>query len=45
LIMACLINGLTLMAVPPEVKFIARGAVLIAAVWMDVKLTRAARAA
>jgi D-xylose transport system permease protein len=45
LIMACLINGLTLMAVPPVVKFIARGAVLIAAVWMDVKLTRAARAA
>jgi D-xylose transport system permease protein len=44
LIMACLINGLTLMAVAPVVKFIARGAVLIAAVWMDVKLTRAARA-
>lgn len=40
LIMACLINGLTLMAVPPEIKFIARGAVLIAAVWMDVKLSR-----
>jgi D-xylose transport system permease protein len=45
LIMACLINGLTLMAVLPEVKFIARGAVLIGAVWMDVRLTRAARAA
>jgi D-xylose transport system permease protein len=44
LIMACLINGLILMAVRPEVKFIARGAVLIAAVWMDVKLTRVARA-
>ncbi|MEQ1862842.1 MAG: ATPase [Chthoniobacteraceae bacterium] len=40
LIMACLINGLTLMAVPPEIKFIARGGVLIAAVWMDVKLAR-----
>ena len=40
LIMACLINGLTLLAVPPEIKFIARGAVLIAAVWMDVKLSR-----
>lgn len=40
LIMAALINGLTLMAVPPEIKFIARGAVLIAAVWMDVKLAR-----
>jgi D-xylose transport system permease protein len=45
LIMACLINGLTLLAVPPEDKFIARGAVLIAAVWMDVKLARAARVA
>ena len=40
LIMACLINGLTLMAVNPEIKYIARGAVLIAAVWMDVKLAR-----
>jgi D-xylose transport system permease protein len=40
LIMACLINGLTLLAVPPEIKYIARGAVLIAAVWMDVKLAR-----
>jgi D-xylose transport system permease protein len=40
LIMACLINGLTLLAVPPEIKFIARGAVLIAAVWMDVRLAR-----
>lgn len=40
LIMACLINGLTLMAVAPEIKYIARGAVLIAAVWMDVKLSR-----
>jgi D-xylose transport system permease protein len=40
LIMACLINGLTLLAVPPEIKFIARGAVLIAAVWMDVKLAK-----
>lgn len=44
LIMACLINGLTLMAVAPEVKFIARGAVLIAAVWMDVRLSRSASA-
>lgn len=40
LIMACLINGLTLMAVNPEIKYIARGAVLIAAVWMDVRLAR-----
>jgi D-xylose transport system permease protein len=46
LIMACLMNGLILMgSVESADKFIARGAVLIAAVWMDVKLTRAARAA
>lgn len=38
LIMATLLNGLTLMAVSPEVKFIARGVVLALAVWMDVKL-------
>jgi D-xylose transport system permease protein len=43
LIMACLINGLTLLAVKPEVKYIARGAVLILAVWMDVKLSRPER--
>ena len=40
LIMVALINGLTLMGVDPEVKFIARGAVLITAVWMDVRLGR-----
>jgi D-xylose transport system permease protein len=40
LIMACLINGMTLLAVEPENKFIARGAVLILAVWMDVRLAR-----
>jgi D-xylose transport system permease protein len=39
LMMATLLNGLTLLAVSPEVKFIARGVVLAAAVWMDVKLT------
>ena len=38
LIMATLLNGLTLMAVSPEVKFIARGIVLALAVWVDVKL-------
>ncbi len=38
LIMATLLNGLTLMAVSPEVKYIARGAVLALAVWVDVKL-------
>ena len=40
LIMACLLNGMTLLAVPPEQKFIARGLVLILAVWMDVRLAR-----
>ena len=40
LIMACLINGMTLLAVKPEAKFIARGLVLIAAVWMDVRMAR-----
>ncbi len=39
LIMASLLNGMTLMAVSPEVKFIARGVVLALAVWLDVKLS------
>ena len=38
LIMASLLNGMTLLAVSPEVKFIARGLVLALAVWVDVKL-------
>jgi D-xylose transport system permease protein len=38
LIMATLLNGMTLLAVAPEVKFIARGGVLVLAVWMDVRL-------
>ena len=38
LIMATLLNGMTLMAVSPEMKYIARGVVLALAVWMDVKL-------
>lgn len=38
LIMVTLLNGLTLMAVSPEVKYIARGVVLALAVWVDVKL-------
>ena len=38
LIMASLLNGMTLLAVSPEFKFIARGAVLSLAVWMDVRL-------
>jgi D-xylose transport system permease protein len=40
LIMACLLNGMTLLAVAPEFKFIARGVVLSVAVWMDVRLGR-----
>lgn len=40
LIMACLLNGMTLLAVQPEQKFIARGLVLILAVWMDVRLAK-----
>jgi D-xylose transport system permease protein len=38
LIMASLLNGMTLMAVDPADKYIARGVVLIFAVWMNVKL-------
>ncbi len=38
LIMATLLNGLTLMAVSPEIKYIARGVVLALAVWVDVRL-------
>ena len=40
LIMTALLNGMTLMAVEPEFKFIARGTVLALAVWLDVKLSR-----
>jgi D-xylose transport system permease protein len=40
LIMTALLNGMTLLAMSPEVKFIARGVVLTLAVWMDVKLRR-----
>ncbi|MEO7600249.1 MAG: ATPase [Opitutus sp.] len=40
LIMTALLNGMTLLAVSPELKFIARGLVLALAVWMDVKLSR-----
>jgi D-xylose transport system permease protein len=41
LIMATLLNGMTLMAVSPEYKLMVRGSVLLAAVWMDVRLGRA----
>ncbi|MCC6809198.1 MAG: ATPase [Deltaproteobacteria bacterium] len=40
LIMATLLNGMTLLAVPPELKLIARGSVLVLAVWLDVTLAR-----
>jgi len=43
LIMATLLNGMTLLAVSPELKFITRGLVLALAVWMDVRLTTSAR--
>ena len=41
LIMTMLLNGMTLLAVSPELKFIARGTVLALAVWMDVRFARA----
>ncbi len=37
LIMTALLNGMTLLAVAPESKFIARGVVLALAVWIDVR--------
>jgi D-xylose transport system permease protein len=40
LIMATLVNGMTLLALSPEMKCIARGTVLALAVWMDVRLSR-----
>lgn len=40
LIMAVLLNGMTLLAVSPEAKYIARGIVLGLAVWADVRLSR-----
>ncbi len=38
--MATLLNGMTLLAISPESKLIARGLVLSLAVWMDVRLSR-----
>lgn len=40
LIMASLINGMTLMAVSPEANQIARGLVLALAVWVDARLSK-----
>jgi D-xylose transport system permease protein len=39
-LMAVLLNGMTLLAFPPELKFIARGTVLALAVWLDVRTSR-----
>lgn len=39
-IIACLLNGMLLLGVQPEDKFIARGVVLTLAVWMDVRMSR-----
>lgn len=44
LIMASLLNGMTLMAVSPEMKYIARGVVLAAAVWLDLRMARGRQA-
>lgn len=40
LLMAMLLNGMTLLAVAPEFKFIVRGLVLALAVWGDVRMAR-----
>jgi len=45
LIMASLLNGMTLMAVSPEAKYIARGMVLVIAVWLDLRVARGGEAA
>jgi hypothetical protein len=39
-LLASLLNGMTLMAVSPEAKYIARGTVLALAVWLDLRLGR-----
>ena len=43
LIMATLLNGMTLLAVSPEIKYVTRGLVLALAVWLDTRLSRTAR--
>jgi D-xylose transport system permease protein len=40
LIMATLLNGMTLLAVAPELKLLVRGVVLVLAVWLDAWLAR-----
>jgi D-xylose transport system permease protein len=39
LLMATLLSGMALLAVPPEARFIARGLVLALAAWLDVRLS------
>lgn len=43
LIMATLLNGMTLLSVAPEVKLMVRGAVLVLAVWVDLRLGKTNR--
>lgn len=38
LIMATLLNGMTLLSVAPELKLLVRGSVLVMAVWVDLRL-------
>ncbi len=40
LLMASLLNGMSILAVAAEIRPVARGAVLALAVWMDVRLSR-----
>lgn len=40
LVMSVLLSGMTLLAVPPEARFIARGVVLTLAAWLDVRIGR-----
>lgn len=40
LLLACLLSGMSLLAVPPEARLIARGLTLGLAAWLDVRLSR-----
>jgi D-xylose transport system permease protein len=40
LLMACLLNGMTLLSVEPADKLKVRGLVLLLAVWLDMRMTR-----
>ncbi len=43
LVMASLLSGMSLLAVPPEARLIARGLTLGVAAWLDVRLARVSR--